>query len=238
MKKIRNIGCLMLCLLLMLNHGAEAATLTERLAAVEAEMGIAGEGNLAERMTALEEMLGMKVPGGATTAERIANLEREAGFDCEEETTDRGRTNGAGTVPLSSLTPFTSDYVFTDFSRKQCEDMYSTLHTSTVFAEASLGFGENVVEYLLRGEYRELKGLFFIPKTVSSLVDKTDLLRVSVLIYGDDELLYTMPTLQLKDEPLAFSVNVEGVKFLKIEFRDAATISGPYVIMGDAELVR
>ena len=42
MKKIRNIGCLMLCLLLMLNHGAEAATLTERLAAVEAEMGIAG----------------------------------------------------------------------------------------------------------------------------------------------------------------------------------------------------
>ena len=43
------------------------------------------------------------------------------------------------------------------------------------------------------------------------------LAQAQITIYGDDRLLYSSPTLGLRDEPMAFSVDVSGVKFLKID---------------------
>ncbi|MBQ6562318.1 MAG: NPCBM/NEW2 domain-containing protein [Clostridia bacterium] len=235
MKLIQKFWCMILGTLLMLMPfiNVHASTLIERLEAVESEFGVSAEGNLSERVASLEEMLGIVPSPGSTTSERIAALEKDAGLSTEEKYAHEELK-----TPLSSLEPFTCSYITTNLSSTKCEDKYNNIYNSTLFADASLGFGDNVVEYLLSKEYKELHGVFYIPKKLSSFVEEKDLLMVKVKIYGDDRLLYTMPGMRMKDEPLSFNVNVSGVQFLKIEFEHAVDISGPYVVMGDAELVQ
>ena len=44
--------------------------------------------------------------------------------------------------------------------------------------------------------------------------------------------------MQRKDEPSPLRVDLTGVRFLKIVFEDAQDIGGPYIVIGDAELIR
>lgn len=238
MKTNRKILCVLLGTLFLLLPvmNAGASTLTQRLEAVESELGISTAGSLAERIAALEASLGISPSPGATTADRITALEKDAGLPAESGNNPEGPADELR-LPLSSLEPFTCSYMTTSFNEWRCEDKYNNLYTSTLFSDASLGFGDNVVEYLLGNEYRELHGVFYIPHKLSSFVEEKDLLMANVKIYGDDRLLYTMPGMHMKDEPLAFHVNVSGVRFLKIAFENAQDISGPYVIMGNAELI-
>ncbi len=232
MKKMNAVFAILMAALLMLTNVAPAcaASLTERLDAVEAELGISGEGSLADRISAAEKALGINASADATSADRVAALERDLGFASAD-------ADKPGT-PLDSLDAFSVSYVSTYFSIKQYVDSYNGSHTATIFPECTLGFGDSEIEYLLGGAYTTLRGVFYIPKNSLPNIDAIDILRAKVLIYGDDELIYTMPSLGLKDEPLEFSVDVSGVKFLKIAFQDAAILNGPYIVMGDAELVK
>ena len=239
MKMYQKRLCVLLCTLFLLMPGrmACAASLPERVAALEAELGMSAEGSIGERITALENMLGIEPAPGTASVDRIAALEKDLGLT-ENPAGKNERGGPEDSVLLSSLEPFTCSYVFTDFSTRQYKDMYGGQHPSTLFSEASLGFGDNEVEYLLDGAYREMRGVLYIPKGLSSLVEDVDVLRAKVKIYGDDRLLYISPAMQRKDEPSPLRVDLTGVRFLKIVFEDAQDIGGPYIVIGDAELIR
>lgn len=216
------------CLLPLVS--ASAATLTERLEAIETELSITANGSLIERIAAAESAVGITPPEGATSADRIAALEKDLAIV----------SGGPIDVPtpLTSLKPFTISYVSTNFNEKNYEDSFNGVHLTMITPTASLGFGDHEIEYLLNGEYKKLRGNLYIPKSALGTLTNIDILRVKFFIYGDDQLLYTMPALTLKDEPVSFSLNVSNVKFLKIAFDEACTIAGPYIVLGDAELVK
>ena len=228
MKKALSILLAVLILALpLVSAGAE--TLVERLTIIETELGLSGNGSLSERIAAAEAFIGITPPEAATSADRIAALEKDL---------DIAPTTLEVPTPLVTLDPFAVSYVSTNFDTKNYEDSYNGVHTTTIAPYASLGFGDNTIEYLLNGAYRELRGVLYIPKHSLPNLTDIDVLRVKFAIYGDDQLLYTMPALGLQDEPLSFSVDVTNVRFLKITFDEACTISGPYIVLGDAELVK
>jgi len=68
-------------------------------------------------------------------------------------------------------------------------------------------------DYLINGKYRKLSGSFII-KYDERATEATGMIR----IYGDDQLIYSSPTLTNGVNPINFNVDVEGVIKLRIEY--------------------
>ncbi len=109
-------------------------------------------------------------------------------------------------------------------------DSYDRPHSPTLSNSCT---GRCEAEFLLNGEYRALRANLYIRKKAMSDMTADLLAQAQITIYGDDRLLYSSPTLGLRDEPMAFSVDVSGVKFLKIVFDESYG-----VVLGEPVLVK
>ena len=109
-------------------------------------------------------------------------------------------------------------------------DSYDKPHSPTL---SNIGMGLCEAEFLLNGEYRALRANLYIRKKAMSDLTEDLLAQAQITIYGDDRPLYTSPTLALRDEPMAFSVDVTGVKFMRIVFDKSYG-----VVLGEPVLVK
>lgn len=113
-------------------------------------------------------------------------------------------------VYLNNLTPSSAsgtvnaDTVLTDSSGK------THLHSLTV---DGIGQEEFSAEYALDGAYSTLTGVCAACETQA-----TDAGTQSFSIYGDGKLLYTSPEMTGEQEPESFTVELSGVKTLKIVY--------------------
>ena len=110
------------------------------------------------------------------------------------------------------------------------KDSYDRPHSPTL---SNNGMNRCEAEFLLNGEYRALRANLYIRKAAMEDLTEDLLAQAHITIYGDDRLLYSSPTLRLRDEPMAFSVDVTGVKFIRIVFDESYG-----VVLGEPELVK
>lgn len=85
---------------------------------------------------------------------------------------------------------------------------------------ASLSSGTGIAEFILNGKYKTLKGTLYVPyESRGNSYRGSSLFR----IYGDDQLLYNGPSIEGKDAPVDFIINVEGIEFLKVMINGGTT---------------
>ena len=141
-------------------------------------------------------------------------------------------------VSLDSLEPFEKEGIRLDAVLMDGKDLYEGIYTSCFGPKDDSGY----VEYLLNGRYIRLDTVLYITGAdLSPYYDYTWDAAVC-RIYGDEELLFEQIGFQHKDEPQPLSLDVSGVKFLRIEFDKAAyynTGAGrPLILLGNSMLVQ
>lgn len=122
-------------------------------------------------------------------------------------------------VSLTDLEYYSkSGTIQTNFSL-DCKDNFGTSYPSCISPYDS---GTPYIEYFLGGEYAKFSGVLYVTshaKSINSSHYNWGIATVS--IYGDDALLYTHTGFSPKDNPLEITVDISGVDFLKISFKDA-----------------
>ncbi len=237
--------CILLVLILTLSFGmvsAQAATVADRVVILEQAIGLeAGTDALIARIEYLETQLGVAAAAGATIEDRVAALEAVLGVAPAAE---EAAVMYKDSTPLTSIGYFTKEHGFYESEAGKSDhdtDNYGTLYSTLIYSDEKHTFGE----YLLGGNYKEFTASIYV--NANALKDGTDHFwnTATVSIYGDDVLLYQTTGFDAKDEPLPVSVNIEGVKFLKIEFNQAVyslssfTFNGqPLVVLGNPAVVK
>ncbi len=141
-------------------------------------------------------------------------------------------------IPLDSLEPFEKEGIRLDAVLMDGKDLYEGIYTSCFGPNDDSGY----VEYLLNGRYIRLDTVLYITGAdLSPYYDYTwD--YAACRIYGDEELLFDQTGFTHKDEPQPLSLDVSGVKFLRIEFDKAAyynTGAGrPLILLGNSMLIQ
>ncbi|MCD7918226.1 MAG: hypothetical protein LUF84_07230 [Clostridiales bacterium] len=107
-------------------------------------------------------------------------------------------------VDLTELTPYDESYISTAGADDKDTDAFGNVYETNIHGDWSDG---GYATYRLDGIYVEFTG------TVYSRIDKSR----TVSIYGDGVLLYEA-TLTKTDDPVPFSVDITGVRDLKIVF--------------------
>ena len=79
-------------------------------------------------------------------------------------------------------------------------------------------------EFLLEGEYKTFRATMFIPKYAMAKKTEEALSLAQIQVYGDDMLLFTCPTMGIKDPSTVIEVDVSGVKILKLLFKNCLEI--------------
>lgn len=239
--------CIFLILILTLSFGmvsAQAATVVDRVVILEQAIGLeAGSDALISRIEYLEAQLGVAAAAGATIEDRIAALEAILGVaPAAEEAAETVMYKDS--TPLTSIGYFTKERGFYESEAGKSNhdtDNYGTLYSTMIYSDEKHTFGE----YLLGGNYKEFTASIYV--NANALKEGTDHFwdTATISIYGDDVLLYQATGFDAKDEPLPVSVNIEGVKFLKIEFNQAvyslssfAFNGQPLVVLGNPAVVK
>ena len=88
----------------------------------------------------------------------------------------------------------------------------------------------NYNSYFTNGNYTKLTGVLFMSEAAKDYKHST-----SFKVYGDDKLLYSA-SIQGGDAPINVSVDITGVKSLRIEMHDGYT--GPHAYFGDAAVFK
>lgn len=230
----RMLICLLAAVVLTaLLPAALAATVNDRIDAVERELGINhGDQPLNVRVSLAESALGLFAGDDQTIIERLEALEQQLGMDGNAAPMPAPFPEEA--VSLADLEPFSNDSIAIGFRESCSTDSYGGDHVDMLMPYLD----EGVVEYLLNGEYSELRATVYIPRASMSEITTSDLGRVKLVVYGDDKVLYTLPKLGLKDEPLDISVDLTGVKFMRIAFENDYVSFKTIVVLGDAVLVK
>ena len=141
-------------------------------------------------------------------------------------------------VSLGDMEPFETCGIREDAVLLDGQDRYGGSYTSCFGPNDDIGY----VEYLLNGEYDRLETVLYV--TGADLNPYYDYYwaYATCRIYGDDQLLFSKTGFQHKDEPLPLTMDVHGVRFLRIEFELAAyynTGAGrPLILLGDSTLIR
>lgn len=81
------------------------------------------------------------------------------------------------------------------------------------------GYGERSIEYRVYGDYKMVTGVLAPHAETDQNVTST------VLVYADDKLVYTSPTIGQKTDAFTFSADISSAEYIKIEIR----FSGHYV---------
>lgn len=123
-------------------------------------------------------------------------------------------------ISLTSLDYFSrSGNVQTDYAFDNT-DNYDIVYPSCI---TPFDDDEVFIEYNLSGnEYTNLSGTLYVTRRARFINPEYFTWNIATFtIYGDDIPLYTHTGFTTKDEPLPIDVDITGVKFLKIYFKDA-----------------
>lgn len=149
-----------------------------------------------------------------------------------------GMAFAAQSSSLTSLEPFEACNINTDCVLLDGKDRYGSIYTACLGPRDDTGY----IEYLLNCEYSSLQTALYV--TGADLNPYYDYYwdYVTCRIYGDDQLLFSITGINPKAEPRLLNIDVNGVRFLRIEFDKAAyfnTGAGrPLVLLGNPMLLR
>ena len=139
---------------------------------------------------------------------------------------------------LASLDPFSKSHVKTDNVFLDGKDWYGGTYTTCIGPCES----EAEIEYILLEEYNYLQTVLYISGVMLNSDYTYSWDEASIMIYGDDELLYFRKGLNQKQEPEPILLDIRGVRFLRIRFLyDAYFNTGagrPLALLGDPMLLR
>lgn len=119
-------------------------------------------------------------------------------------------------VELTSIGYYTKDNGIIEagignlFDHDNCGNSYTTLIYPNI--------EEGQIEYRLNGAYTTLEASVYLPEYSLKYGESHQWNHAVISIYGDDMLLGTISGFSAYDEPLQLLVNVEDVRFLRIEF--------------------
>ncbi len=236
----RKIAILLLVLLLAFGSiSASAATVIDRLAALESAIGIpATNNNLIDRLHHLERQLGVTPAAGSTIEDRLAALESLMGTGSSYIAFDNAEY--VDRILLDEIGYFMKD----DCVRvPNATNLYSTDNYgndySTLVYSVEL---DGSIEYQLNGAYTIFLGTLFVPDQAVKTGHDHHWTTASVSFYGDDELLFTTTEkFEAKSEPLPVILDVSGISYLKVVFHDANYYNTgrthPLVALGDPAVV-
>ena len=122
-------------------------------------------------------------------------------------------------IPLTSLDYFSRNGNVQTNSSFDSKDNYDTVYPYCIISPES---EEAFIEYNIDEKYTNLSGSLYVTKRARSINPEYYTWDIATFsIYGDDSLLYTHTGFTTKDEPIPIDVNITGVKFLKIYFKEA-----------------
>lgn len=149
--------------------------------------------------------------------EKAASIMEEALAQDEENTKFSDKYNEY----KSYLPAFISDMnYFSKGTYSSIDTNYSDLKDNTGKSYQRIYCVDDYAEYLLNGNYTNFDGIAGVAYDRRS-TDESNFFEV----YGDGVLLYTSPTFKSGTMPQAFSINVTGVKILKISYPKEHTSS-------------
>lgn len=216
---MKRVISLVLALVMLLSVGtalAQPATMMDRVAQLEAAVGLnGGTKTLIQRADELERQLGIVPAVGATLEARVAALEAALGLGAPGSL-PFDESLYVNATSLADLDYFTKDdwvYMLEDYFLYE-EDNYGNIYDAMLVSCTE----EGAIEYRLGGDYRLFIGYVYVPDYAlkNGYHHYWDTAELS--IYGDDQLLFTISGFNEKTEPVPFALNVEGVKFLKVVF--------------------
>lgn len=117
-------------------------------------------------------------------------------------------------ILLTEIEEYSKDGVDCNGSSGNNTDNYGTSYLSYIVDSSGYIGSKHYIEYYLGGEYSIFKASVYV--TEHSQGYSTD--EAAILIYGDDELLFSYSDISSKDKPKEISVDISGVEFLKIKF--------------------
>lgn len=234
--KTKRVFRIVLAVIMILSlAGAQAATVADRVQALESAVGMAAQDPTLEgRVRYLEEQLGVVPAPGATMEDRISALEATLGLGGGS-----GYDNGAyeDTTVLSDLPYFTKqDFTVDSDSFLYADDNYGNTYGSQYYSDEDTGY----VEYNLDRRYTVLTGTLYVTDRAlkEGYGHKWESLTFSV--YGDGKLLYTTRGFNDHQRPMELRIDVSGVEFLQIRFDDNyyydTGMTWPIAIFGDPVL--
>jgi len=96
------------------------------------------------------------------------------------------------------------------------------------FAKGILVAPDTVLTYTINGDYREFKAIFGIPENTPDAN-----LEAKVTIEADGRVLFS-ESVKRKDKPKGISVDVKGVKSLRVIVEGDFAVNGNRVLLGEA----
>lgn len=122
-------------------------------------------------------------------------------------------------TPLTSLEYFSRNGNVQINYSMDCKNNYDTAYPYCI---TPFDNGEVFIEYNINGEYKNLSGEIYVTKRARFINPEYYTWDIATFaIYGDDIPLYYYTGFTTKDEPIEVDVDITGVKFLKIYFKDA-----------------
>lgn len=139
-------------------------------------------------------------------------------------------------IELTSLDPFDKSDTRVDGILLDGWDKWGGTYTTSLAAKGTTSF----IEYLLNGKYGRLEATLYVTGANISHWQDYSWDFATCKIYADDRLLFSQTGFTLKTEPLALDLDVSGVRFLRIEFENAAYFSTgagrPLILLGNPML--
>ena len=209
--KIRRFLALVLAMLMMVIPAAQAATIVERIEALEKTLGmVSAESTLEARLSFLEKQLGLTPQAEATIDSRIAVLESTLGLSADEE---RVYDNSVSEdyIALEELDYFTIDHFQILYEGK---DNFGNEYANIFYSAEDHGS----VEYYLNGKYKELKGtLYVVDRALNNGYDhKWD--EAAFSVYADGKLIYSTAGFTSHTKPLELILDISNVEYLQLVY--------------------
>ena len=144
-------------------------------------------------------------------------------------------------ISLNDLSYFQMDgMVWLSLSDSYYEDNYGTKYA---YAFSSDDTDPSSVEYQIGGDYTEFYGTIYIASYAVQYGNDFQWDKAKIQIYGDDVLLYTITATNMNEKsyPVDFSIDITGVRFLKIAFDGTYCYNMgpiPFLIIGNPTLAK
>ena len=219
---MKRIICFAVAMVTMMSAFAgvsHAATITERVDALESAVGLtAGSLVLEERISYLEQQLGVTTSPEDTVEERLQKLEGMLG-SAPAEQSQYDNTSCTEAVSLAGLDYFEQESFTVDNSGTDWyDDNYGNVYINTFFHR---GVNTGYVEYFLDGKYSELAGTICVYSQALNNGYGQTWDTATIRIYGDGQLLYSKcGGFDPKFKPMEILLDISGVEFLRIEMEN------------------
>ena len=147
--------------------------------------------------------------------------------DAEKTGDQEEKQDSDGSGRMAYLTDLTASYNWESGLQNQVQDPYGEQHFYSLYLNAS---ERAVAYYELDGAWSELTG------NISTWTEADSDGIYEILIWGDNEPLFSLYDYRKTDAPVSFRLNVEGVETLSIQTRNRGAESNGYLFLNECKL--